>query len=315
MQDPQDLSGGGFGKIVYPSSSPFEMHHILCKLDDAVEHPVFGSLLVPENQREGPMPCVVAVHGSLNWGGHHHEHIVRWLEAGICVFRVHSFDSRSVYSVVEDQMQVTHAMMLADCYQALRMLSTHPGIDSRRIGIAGWSLGGTVALYSAWEPLAESLAPSGERFAAHLSFYPAAHMRTEVQRWSKSPILVLHGSADDWVPLKLLEGLVEDITPHGADIRVQVYDGAPHSFDSVEPVGFIPTAIRLDDHRTVTIDSEGSMWGEIEPGTLMPLNEPTERLAAFQAVGNLGVHRGVDWEARRHSFGLAADFLEGSLGG
>ena len=313
MQDPQDLSGGELGSIVYPSASPFEIHHILCKLGDAVEHPVFGSLLVPENPPDGRMPCVIAVHGSLNWRGHHHEHIVRWLEQGICVFRVHSFDARSVYSVVEDQMQVTHAMMLADCYQALRMLSTHPSIDPSRIGIAGWSLGGTVALYAAWEPVAEALAPSGERFATHLSFYPAAHMRTEEQRWSSSPILALHGSADDWVPLKLLEGLVDDLRPHGVDLRGQVYEGAPHSFDSVEPLEFDPRAIRLDDHRTVTIGSDGGMWGEIEPGVKMPLNEPSDRLAVFQAVGNLGVHKGVDWEARRHSMDLAADFLEETL--
>lgn len=313
MQDPQILSEGGFGQITYPSASPFEIHHILCKMDEAVEHPVFGSLLVPEEPSDGPMPCVVAVHGSLNWRGHHHEHIVRWLDAGICVFRVHSFDSRSVYSVVEDQMQVTHAMMLADCYQALRMLSTHPSIDESRIGIAGWSLGGTVALYSAWEPIAESLAPAGERFAAHLPFYPAAHMRTEVQRWSEKPILALHGSDDDWVPLKLLEGLVDDLAPHGVDLRVHVYDGAPHSFDSIEPLDFDPLAIKLDDYRTVTIDSEGSMWGEIEPGVIMPLNEPSDRLAAFHAIGNLGVHKGVDWKARKHSLELAAEFLEESL--
>ena len=55
------------------------------------------------------------------------------------------------------------------------------------------------------------------------------------------------------------------------------------------------------------------MWGEIEPGVIMPLNEPSDRLAAFHAIGNLGVHKGVDWEARKHSLDLAAEFLEESL--
>jgi len=138
-------------------------------------------------------------------------------------------------------------------------------------------------------------------------------MRTEDQRWSDKPILALHGSADDWVPLKLLEGLVDDLSPHEVDLRVHVYDGAPHSFDSVEPLDFDPRAIKLDDHRTVTIGSDGGMWGEIEPGVIMPLNEPADRLAAFQAIGNLGVHKGVDWEARKHSLDLAAEFLKESL--
>ena len=313
MQPPLDLSDGRWGKIVYPSASPFEIHHILRKLDEAPEHPVFGSLLVPENPPDGPMPCIVAVHGSLNWRGHHHEHIVRWLDAGMCVFRVHTFDSRRVYSIVEDQMQVTHAMMLVDCYQALCMLATHPSIDASKIGLAGWSLGGTVALYGAWEPVAEALAPEGDRFSAHLSFYPAAHMRTEVQRWTDKSILVLHGSEDDWVPLKLLEGLVEDLRPHDVDITVHVYEGAPHSFDSIEPLDLEAKAIRLDDHRTLTIDSNGDMWGELEPGISMPLNEPEDRLAAFQVVGNLGAHKDVDCEARKHSLEYGAKFLRDNL--
>ena len=203
-------------------------------MDSAPHRDVFGSLLMPEHPLSDPMPCVVAVHGSLNWRGHHHEHIVGWLEAGFAVFRVHSFDSRLIESTVEDQMSVTYAMMLTDVYQALRMVSTHPKIDSTRIGIAGWSLGGTVALYSAREPLAEALAPDGERFAAHLPLYPAAHLRMDDQRWSKSPILILHGDEDDWVPLSLVESLIEDIRPHGANIEVHIYEGAQHSFDSIE---------------------------------------------------------------------------------
>ena len=313
MEIPQKLNNDDFGQIHYPSASPFEIHHILCKLQDSPAHPVFGTLLVPENESSEPMPCVIAVHGSLNWGGHHHEHITNWLESGFCVFRVHSFDSRKVYSVVEDQMQVTYAMMLADSYQALRMLSTHPSIDPAKIALAGWSLGGSVALYAAWEPLAEKLAPDGERFAAFLSFYPAAHLRPEEKRWSTNPILVLHGSEDDWVPVKLVKELIDEISPHGVNLTLHVYDGAHHSFDSVEPFGFLPNAIRLDDQRTVTIGKDGNMWGELEPGVLMPLNEPEDRLAVFQAIGNLGVHKGVDWSARRHSFEYANKFLRTHL--
>ena len=55
------------------------------------------------------------------------------------------------------------------------------------------------------------------------------------------------------------------------------------------------------------------MWGEIENGVIMQLNEPSDRQAAFQAIGNLRVHKGVDWKARKHSLELAAEFLEESL--
>ena len=303
------------GRIDYPSASPFEIHHILRKMGSVPHHPVFGSLLMPEHPIGEPMPCVVAVHGSLNWQGHHHEHIVGWLEAGFAVFRVHSFDSRHIESTVEDQMSVTYAMMLTDVYQALRMLCTHPAIDSSRMGIAGWSLGGTVALYSAWEPLAEALAPAGERFAAHLCLYPAAHLRMEDQRWTQSPILVLHGDQDDWVPVGLVERLIDDIEPHGVNIKLHVYEGAQHSFDSIEPMSFDPKAIGLDEHRTIRIDMQGDMSAHIMPGVVIPLNEPEERKAALAAVPNLGAHKGGQWTARRHALGCSAEFFQDNLSG
>ena len=81
MEAPPGLADGRVGRIEYPSANPFEIHHILRKMDSMPPHPVFGSLLVPEHPVSEPMPCVVAMHGSLNWCGHHHEHNVGWLEA------------------------------------------------------------------------------------------------------------------------------------------------------------------------------------------------------------------------------------------
>ncbi len=37
---------------------------------------------------------------------------------------------------------------------------------------------------------------------------------------------------------------------------------------------------------------QGDMSSEVMPGVIIPLNEPEDRLAAFAAVPNLGVHKG-----------------------
>ena len=315
MQPLPDVSDAPIGSIAYGSANPFEIHHILCALDSAPEQAVFGSLLVPEKVGPKPLPCVVACHGSLGWRGHHHEHMVRWLESGIAVFRVHSFDARSVTSVVEDQMAVTHAMLLADAYRALALLGQHPLIDGARIGVSGWSLGGTVALYAAWSPIAEALAPDGERFAAHLPVYPAAHLRPEEKRWTGAPIRVLHGADDDYTPVSFVTDLADELRPHGVEIDVRAYPGGHHSFDSVDPMAWLPQAIRLGK-RTTTIDAQGDMWVELANGERKSLNEPAERLAGFSAAANVGAHIGGHWEARRQ--GLAdseAFFRETLLGG
>ena len=312
LPQPPDLCGGAVGQIAYPSANPFEIHHILRKLDHAKPQEMFGWLVTPEVPAGKETPCVVCCHGSLGWRGHHHEYMVRWLEAGMAVFRVHSFDARNVKSIVEDQLAVTHAMLLADAYQALRMLGSHPAIDSTRIGISGWSLGGSVALYAAWEPVAEALAPEGERFAAHLPIYPAAHLRPEVPRWTGAPIRILHGADDDYTPVSFVEEFAEELRAHDVPIELITYPGDHHSFDSIEPLTWLPDAIRLG-RRSTTIDAAGDMFVVSRAGERHSLNEPRERQAGFAAAKNVGAHIGGSWEARKTVFDDATRFFREHL--
>ena len=96
------------------------------------------------------------------------------------------------------------------------------------------------------------------------------------------------------------------------DIDIKVYPGAHHSFDSTEPITLLEYAIRLDE-RTVRIDLEGNMTGEISPGETIPLNEPAERYAAIQRTQLVGAHYGGQTEARNQSRIDAVDFLTRTL--
>ena len=201
----QKFQSGDEGIINFKSSNPFEFFHIL-NSKESEEQDMFGTLILPDEKKEN-YPLVICMHGSMGWRGHHHEHSVNFLNNGFAIFRVNSFDARQVTSIVEDQIQVTLATVMTDCFNALKFLSNHPDINSSKIFIAGWSLGGSTAIYSAWEPLAEKLAPDGERFAGHLAFYPGAFMWPEEMRWSPSPILTLIGADDDYTPAVLIDEL------------------------------------------------------------------------------------------------------------
>ena len=61
-------------------------------------------------------------------------------------------------------------MMILDSYRAVE-IQKHPNIKHNKIGITGWSLGGGVSLFSAWEPLKQAINDSIS-FAAHLPIYP-----------------------------------------------------------------------------------------------------------------------------------------------
>ena len=286
----------------HQSSSPFEIHQILTNLENSPGTMIETELFLP--QGEGPFGCVVALHGSKGWADHHQDHIDGWLGAGLAVCKVNSFTSREIEATVEDQLSVTHAMMLVDAFRTRSALAQDPRIG--KIAIAGWSLGGTVALYSAWSPIIGIL---GTPFDAHLPFYPAAHIRPEIQEWSNSPILVLHGDADDWTPLHFVEALM----PQLPNATLQVYPGAHHSFDSEKESTWLPKAVRLKN-RTARIDKNGYMSGELFLGIRLPLNERWQRRWIIRILRNRGAHVEGNPTARADSLERARKFLIDSIG-
>ena len=150
-------------RLQVQSCSPFEIYHILNSLEEASKITVEAELFLP--QGEGPFGCVIALHGSMGWAQHHQDHINIWVKSGLAVCKVNSFSSRSIDNTVNDQLTVTHAMMIVDVFRVRQVLEQDPRIG--KIGVSGWSLGGTVALYSAWSPIIEIL---GKPFDAHLPF-------------------------------------------------------------------------------------------------------------------------------------------------
>ena len=284
-------------RLQVQSRSPFEIHQILTGLRYTPQITIDAELYLPEG--EGPFGCVVAHHGSKGWATHHSDHIENWIDAGLSVCKVNSFASRGIDSTVDDQLSVTHAMMLVDAFSTRSVLSRDPRIG--KIGIAGWSLGGTVALYSAWSPIVDIL---GSNFDAHLPFYPAAHIRPEIQNWSDSPILILHGDVDDWTPIRLVEELMTQLP----NAILHSYPGAHHGFDSEKELTLLPKAVRLRK-RTARINKDGHMSGELLPGIRFPLNERWQRKWVIRLLRNRGAHVQGDASARADSLERGKNFF------
>ena len=234
------------GIFFFKSSSPFEFYHILNNIDLEPKEEIFGSLIFPENAKF-PCPLVIPIHGSYGLRGNHHDHIVNLLEAGIAVFRIHSFESRGIISIVENQTEVTLATMITDAFRGLSLMSQHPDIDPNRIGIMGWSLGGSTSFYSAWKPIIKSLTTGNEKFSAHLPLYPGTHIKPDVNEWSDAPMHILCGNDDDYTPTILVKNILEYMKPNKSNVELTVYPNAHHSFDAIEPIEFIPYAIKLTE--------------------------------------------------------------------
>ena len=123
---------------------------------------------------------------------------------------------------------------VAEAYAAFRLLADHPRIDAQRIAIVGFSLGGEIALLSAFERFREALAPGQARFAAHVAYYPAGVYGAvaEPGAFTGAPILMLLGDKDDNLPVAKAQDYLAYLRSSGYSppIEVSIYRGAYHAW-------------------------------------------------------------------------------------
>ena len=298
--------------IYFESANPFSFEEIITDLDNQERQEVFGKLKLPKNfDKNLKYPLIIGVAGSLNWGPHHLKYLEMYRSLGFATFQLQSFDSRDVQSTVGSQVEVTSAMMILDSYLALETLSKHPNIDINRAGITGWSLGGTVSLYSAWMPLINSINNGEFRFAAHLPIYPgclAYPYPDESMIFSQAPVHILIGELDDWVPAyactNLLDKLNESGLPHNIDITI--YEDAHHSYDREMELTTIEHGYTLGDC-FFPMNDDGALF--LSEFWNIPINTPIRQKLALLTCAGRGPTMGGNKDAREKSFKFSADFF------
>jgi dienelactone hydrolase len=192
---------------------------------------VGGALTVPPTDR--PVPVVIITHGC---GGISSSESgwVRELEAiGIATLLLNSFEGRGVSSICTGAETVNIASMLVDLYRAADVLDDHPYVDGSRVAVMGLSFGGRTALWSALERFQDQY--GGRSFAGYVAFYPSGcYIRLDAETdVGDGPILILHGTADDWLPISQCQSYVERLQAGGVTAELRAYESAHHSFDDV----------------------------------------------------------------------------------
>lgn len=121
-----------------------------------------------------------------------------------------------------------------DAYGALAYLRSRPDVLPDRIGLLGWSNGGsaTIAAMSVETPGIRAPTPASG-FRAALAFYPACGLKGYFEAGYRpyAPVRVFMGAADEEVSPQRCSALVEKSRVNGGDIQIRLYEGATHSFD------------------------------------------------------------------------------------
>jgi len=122
-----------------------------------------------------------------------------------------------------------------DAAGALAWLQGRSDVLADRIGLQGWSNGGSTVL-AALSPQASNAAAPTSGFRAALAFYPGCGLKGVFDTMPMrpyAPLLLLHGMADEEVSHKRCASLVEQSRAAGSvAVAIKLYPGATHDFDS-----------------------------------------------------------------------------------
>jgi dienelactone hydrolase len=179
---------------------------------------------------DGPFPAMVLLHGCSGLS-EHYERWASWLtEEGYAALVVDSFFARHISNICGPQGRMTLSVSdrVWDALGALAYLQSLPLVDRDRIGVIGWSHGGSTALRAS----ATRLQPPGGGFRVAVAFYPGCSGNLASD---SIPVLLLLGEVDDWSPAAPCVELAQQVQRAGVSVQWMVYPEAYHAFDVPRP--------------------------------------------------------------------------------
>ncbi len=215
-----------------------------------------GYLFKPDGKSGGKRPAIVMMHGragaystaakgiydATTLSQRHRAWGELWAREGYVALLVDGFGPRgysqgfprgSYESRPAELNEITVRPL--DAYGALAYLASREDVDSKRVGLQGWSNGGsaTLATMATNHPKPASGVEPG-LFVAAIALYPACGLKGQFAAEAYKPyaqVEVFHGTADEEVSPKRCETLVNRSREAGGDISILLYPGATHSFD------------------------------------------------------------------------------------
>lgn len=217
---------------------------------------------------------------------------------GVATFVVDSFTTRGIARTAEDQSQMGRFAGGADALMALKLLATHPLIDSTRIGVMGFSRGGTATQIASFESIRIGLfgKDSNQMFAGHIAFYGGCAIAGKT---TGKPILMLSGEAEDYQPAANCIYVKEIMASLGANIAIKTYPGAYHGFDTDLKVAYRPNVQTASKCVVIKNIDADTAYAKDSPSPLTPMSE--QDAEKFTCGPGKGAHSGNNSEAARKS--------------
>jgi len=190
-----------------------------------------------------PAPAVVLLHGcggAYNAKGQLNARTLEYVqllnEHGMHTLVLDSLTPRGEKELCTQRVgtrRVTQANRRLDALAAVAWLAQRPDVDARRVGLMGWSNGGS-ALLAALNLRHAEVAQAAVKPAFAIAFYPGCESDLKRGFETSTRLLMLVGEADDWTPAAPCHDLAR--AARGTPPEIEGYAGAYHDFDTTMPV-------------------------------------------------------------------------------
>lgn len=155
-------------------------------------------------------------------------------ERGVHMLALDSFSARGEREICTQKVgtrRVTQLNRRRDALGALQWLAQRVEVDASRLGLLGFSNGGSTVLAASNLSHGE-VAASPVKAAFAVAFYPGCEAEAERGYRGSGELLLLVGEADDWTPAVPCK----ELAASSPRIAIEAYPGAHHGFDSRAPV-------------------------------------------------------------------------------
>jgi dienelactone hydrolase len=222
-------------------------------LHDHVE--LAGYLFLPKDTAP-PAPAIVLMHGragayssaakgvytAKTLSQRHRQWAEWWAGQGYAALIVDGFGPRGYpagfgrhsYKDRPAELDETEARP-QDAYAGLLYLRGRREIAGDRIGLMGWSNGGSTVLaaMAAHAPGLEKVGGAAQGFRGGLALYPGCALKDKYKGGlvPYAPVRIYAAELDEEVSPKICATLAERSRAKGADLTLQIYPGAVHGFD------------------------------------------------------------------------------------
>ncbi|HEY3065395.1 MAG TPA: dienelactone hydrolase family protein [Methylomirabilota bacterium] len=190
----------------------------------------------------GRAPAIVLMHGcgglytsSGRLAARHEDWARRFQGLGYVALLVDSFTPRGLSEIctVKDRPLQPGRERVRDAYGALLYLQGLGAVRGDRVGLMGWSHGGSTTVWTVATTASGRPPKLAHDFRAAVAFYPGCRPQLQSRTWTtRIPLDILIGAKDNWTPAPPCVDLAERARAQGDPVAIVTYPNAFHDFDA-----------------------------------------------------------------------------------